>query len=339
MPATPAAPSWRTLLDHARWSPSPHNIQPWCLRVVSDREAELCYEPRRLLPDTDPTGRFMMSGFGSFVECLAVSASPEGWALDVEYDGRSFDFHATTVQPLARLRLSPASRPPEFDRALLRRRHTSRLAFDGRPAPPALVAELRAIAAAFGHDFQATDDPATVKWVLELNRDTLFYDLAADLNRNELSLWIRYSEVDERARRDGLSARCLDVPGWMVSLLFRHPRWFRTPVFYAIARRYYLGKTRGTRTVAWLRGPFESMPDAFQAGRMLARMWLAMTRAGVVLHPFGSIITNPTAHAIMRERLVLDESRQPTWLLFRMGYSAPPPQSLRREVDELLVEA
>ena len=25
------------------------------------------------------------------------------------------------------------------------------------------------------------------------------------------------------------------------------------------------------------------MPDAFQAGRMLARMWLAMTRAGVVL--------------------------------------------------------
>ena len=48
---------WAELVDYARWSPSPHNVQPWKLRVLSDTEARLYYDPARLLRHTDPTCR------------------------------------------------------------------------------------------------------------------------------------------------------------------------------------------------------------------------------------------------------------------------------------------
>src|SRR5438046_2060794 len=73
----------------------------------------------------------------------------------------------------------------------------------------------------------------------------------------------------------------------------------------------------------------------YEAGRMLLRLWLAATRCGVVLQPFGSVITNPTAHARLGERI--DRSEQPVWLLLRLGYSAEPPESARLPVRELLL--
>ena len=45
---------WREILDDARWAPSPHNTQPWLVRLLSPEAAEL-YAPReRLLPVEDP---------------------------------------------------------------------------------------------------------------------------------------------------------------------------------------------------------------------------------------------------------------------------------------------
>src|SRR4051812_44991425 len=51
---------WREGLAYARWTPSPHNIQSWRLRLISPEHAEVYYDPRRLLPKTDPTSAFTM---------------------------------------------------------------------------------------------------------------------------------------------------------------------------------------------------------------------------------------------------------------------------------------
>jgi hypothetical protein len=67
---------------------------------------------------------------------------------------------------------------------------------------------------------------------------------------------------------------------------------------------------------------------------MLLRFWLAATARGLVLQPFGSVITNPTAHAQLDERIT--QTGDPVWLLLRLGYSAEPPQSARLPVAELL---
>jgi len=68
---------------------------------------------------------------------------------------------------------------------------------------------------------------------------------------------------------------------------------------------------------------------------MLTRLWLTMTRHGVVLRPFGSVITNPRANALLQARI--PTAKGTLWLVFRAGYSAEPPRSYRLETDEVLL--
>jgi hypothetical protein len=59
-----------------------------------------------------------------------------------------------------------------------------------------------------------------------------------------------------------------------------------------------------------------------------------MTREGVQLHPFGSVVTNRTANARLQGRIAPGEGT--LWLIMRLGRSAEPPRSHRREVDDLV---
>lgn len=63
---------WEEILEFARWTPSPHNIQSWLFRVESDEKLTVMYDPGRLLPDTDPTGRFCTVGFGILLELSLI---------------------------------------------------------------------------------------------------------------------------------------------------------------------------------------------------------------------------------------------------------------------------
>ena len=93
----------------------------------------------------------------------------------------------------------------------------------------------------------------------------------------------------------------------------------------------------GRNLIAWFTGPFDRHADWVAAGRMLGRSWLLLTKHSVVLHPFGSIITNRRANAALQARIGADEPGSTTWLIARLGYSAEPPRSYRLEPRELIV--
>jgi hypothetical protein len=54
-----------------------------------------------------------------------------------------------------------------------------------------------------------------------------------------------------------------------------------------------------------------------------------LSEAGVYLHPFGSVVTNPDAHQRFLSMLGPSRPANTMWLLARMGYSDQPPRSLR----------
>src|SRR6185369_16461406 len=72
---------WRTLLETARYSPSPHNVQPWRLRVLSDDTADLLIEKHRTLPKEDTTGSFIILSMGIFIEALSIVAANSSFKL------------------------------------------------------------------------------------------------------------------------------------------------------------------------------------------------------------------------------------------------------------------
>jgi hypothetical protein len=317
---------WVDLVADARRAPSPHNTQPWLVEAVDDLHANVWCRGGRLLPVEDPASEFLTCGIGIYVEALRVAAAARGYAL-----------HDELVAPagedvlVARVTLASASVDGTALEQLHRRR-TSRLPYDGRPVPDDAVAELGAIAAEFRHTFTASSDPELVSWVVELNAATLFYDLAEDDRRAEIRHWTRTTEREARAKADGFSPRCMGFPGWLIRAFFDHHRAVRP--FEPAVKRLYLRQMRGTATVGWLAGPWSTPQDWYAAGRMLMRFWLAATQHGLVLQPFGSVITNPTAHARLDERI--PPAQEQVWLLLRLGYSAEPPLSARLPVEELV---
>ncbi len=237
---------------------------------------------------------------------------------------------------VARLQLGPRAEPTRFAAELLERRRTSRAPYDGRPVDERTRAKLSGTAAELGHEVSFSNDPALVDWVLSLNADTVFRDLEEDDRREEIRSWTHGTEHSARARGDGFSPRSLGFPAPLVRLFFDRHGVFRLGLVRALARRLYLRSMRGTTTVGWIAGPWSTPAECLAAGRMLLRFWLELTAHGLYLQPFGSVITSPTSHARLAERLEVREGNREIWLLFRIGSGPEPPRSARRQPGEIL---
>jgi hypothetical protein len=329
---------WREGAAYARWTPSPHNVQPWRLRIVSETQCELYYDPRRLLPKTDPTSAFTTMGLAMFVEYLSVALQSRGHEVHADYVGGPLDYGATRPTLFAVLALVPATSDDIIDRRLILARKTSRLPYDGLPVEDSALDRLAAIAGENGHRFQSSSDPALVAWMLDLNRFTLFADLDDGETRGELRQWIRPTDQEAEKKQDGLWANCLRFPGWLLRAFFdEHDKWGKGWRADLCGRLLVRGM-RGTRTVGWWSGPFEQHDDWLSAGRTLGRSWLELTRLGIQLHPFGSIITNPRAHARLAERLGAEASSTRYWMLVRLGRSEVAPRSYRLEEPRVFLD-
>ncbi len=113
---------------------------------------------------------------------------------------------------------------------------------------------------------------------------------------------------------------------------------WRWPVVGDVIRRVYLSTMRGVPQVAWLTGPFGGPLDYMASGALFLRIWLELELAGAALHPFGTVITNPSSHAqFVQEVGAREPEGELVWMLFRLGYSAPPPQAHRRPLTEMMV--
>jgi len=190
----------------------------------------------------------------------------------------------------------------------------------------------------FGHEFRYSLDLEFIDWVLQLDKDTLFYDLQDRATRDEIRSWFRFSASEAEKSPDGLWSRTFGLPGSLLRFFLDRTYLLEAPGIRQAAMAFYSRSLRGVATVGWLTGPFGNGEDWVAAGHMLARFWLVLTRHGGWLHPFGSVITNARSHRRMAERLSeSEEGDREVWLLLRLGYSAEPPRSKRLEVADLLI--
>src|SRR6185295_8968899 len=105
---------WKTLLETAIYTPSPHNVQPWRLRIVSDESADLLIEKRRTLPKEDPTGSFIILTMGICIEARRIGSAKRSLKLDYKLYQSQSQFTpehiakaAVDLLPYARLSLGP----------------------------------------------------------------------------------------------------------------------------------------------------------------------------------------------------------------------------------------
>lgn len=332
---------WKKLLETAVYAPSPHNVQPWRLRILSDHTAELLIEKRRTLPKEDPTGSFIILTMGLFIEALSSVAANSQLKLEFQlsqppsrftpdYIGQS----DAELLPFAKLSLTEERTDSKFDNALFFKRRTSRISFSSQPVPNEAVEALSKLARKWGHTYEQVTTPETIERILDRNIEAVFEDLNSSEYHDEIVEWFRFTDRSARETRDGLDYRCMNSSQLSFWLAARFPHLLQLPVSRALLKKIYRRQLGAVPAVGMLAGPFWDPDDAFETGRFLMHFWLELAKRDLYIHPYGNLVTNKAAASEIFGVLGIPR----IWLIFRIGFSKEPRQSYRRTVEEVLVD-
>ncbi len=349
---------WKTLLETAVHAPSPHNVQPWRVRIISDApdvssvtaplEADLLIEKRRTLPKEDPTGSFIILTMGLFIEALRILAANHALDLDYQLHQPPSQFtpeHIARVSdellPFARLTLSRRQHPernpqtgqPAVQPELFLTRRTSRISLLPKPVPSDDVQALSQLAREWGQKYHQVTSPELIEQILERNTDALVEDLNNQNYHDEIVEWFRFTDRASQRTRDGLDYRCMNSSRTSFWLAARLPQLLRLPLTGPVLKKTYRRQLGLVPTIGMLAGPFWEPASAFETGRFLMHFWLELARRDLYLHPYGNLVTNKTAADWCREAIGISD----IWLIFKIGFSEEPPKSCRRSVEEVLV--
>lgn len=358
---------WETLLETAIHAPSPHNVQPWRVRILSDDRADLLIEKRRTLPKEDPTGSFIILTMGLFIEALKILAANRAFELDYELYQEPSQFtpehiaRAGDLLPFARLSLTGqqgqtagageasffrevAGEAPAvpgkslhdacYEDSLFLTRRTSRISLEPDPVPDEAIQALRHLAREWGQRYEQVTDPETIEQILERNTAAVFEDLNVPAYHDEIVEWFRFTDRDSQRTRDGLDYRCMNTSRISFWFAARFPKLMKLPLARTILRNTYRRQLGVVPTIGMLSGPFWEPASAFETGRFLMHFWLELAKRDLYLHPYGNLVTNKPAAEECRDTLGVAD----IWLIFKIGFSKEPPKSYRRSVEEVLVD-
>nr|WP_260433385.1 nitroreductase family protein [Burkholderia cepacia] len=347
MPGIPAETFtvWRTILSVARHAPSPHNVQPWRVQLISDDCAELFIDGTRTLPKEDTTGAFLLSAMGMFIDAIDLLAAPHGLRVEWQLHRPVQEFAAILSRPtppglipFAALRLvanTNADASRDDPSALMLARRTSRISMDPTPVPDAAVTQLAALADEWGHRYTHLSGAELIEPIIAANIDAVFHDMNVADYHDEITAWFRFTERSTARHRDGLDWRCMNLSRaefWMSARLSKILTFKPTRFYF---KRRYRSQLGHVPAIGVLSGDFFNPEKAIESGRFLLRFWLALTNLGLYLHPYGNLVTNPDAAAWFSTHAGVDRA----WLVFKVGYSRTPPQSQRRALADILVDA
>ena len=323
---------WKDIIELARHTPSPHNVQPWKFKIISDSKAELYIDKSRMLPKEDLTGNFVLSAMVMMTESLQMIAANRNYKLDVRhlYEGDNFDLNLFAELTLTK----DESIKSDYDDALFTVRRTSRLHYDKTEVPSNALDRLAELAKEYGFGFDCTTSSKQINRLLDFNIRALFCDLNKEDYHDEIEEYFRYTDKQSQNYRDGLDYRCMNVPKHEFWISGKLPVILKIPLIKNILHLIYKKRLGPIVNIAWLTGDFFGEGDHIQSGKCLMRFWLECAKLGLYFHPFGNLVTNPEAAKLVKNELQQDD----IWLIFKLGFSKEPPKSKRLYLEEVLVE-
>jgi hypothetical protein len=327
---------WESILEVARFCPSPHNTQPWKLRPLSATDAALYIERRRMLPDEDLTGAFILLAMGMFVESVKIVAANQGLLVTLEKaDSVRVGRGAAAMEAYGRLRVVGESGTDPVSNELFLKRRTSRLHPLPTPVSDDALRDLEWVAASGGQRLVHTSDAGLVGRILEKNVEAVFHDLNEPAYHDEIESWFRYGDGHAERTNDGLSSTCMNMSALELYFTGKAPGLMKNPLSRPLIRALYHWRLGTAAHLGMLSGPFWDPGQSADAGVCLLRLWLEMERRGLSIHPFGNLVTNKEAHAWLTRAVGVEG----IWLVFRLSHTAPPPASRRLAVKELMLDS
>jgi len=315
------------MLYFASLAGSSHNSQPWRVEVYGNRIIRLYADSTRALAVVDPDRRELFISLGAFIENLTLSAGSLGYQCKLTLGD---DY--STAKPVAEIVLDKAS-ATAYNLKLIETRMTLRTPFDTNAIKENEVRRLTKPDAKRIHFFEAsaTEGKFIAQQTIEAYTQQAYNKAAQD----KLANWLRFSDKDVDAKRDGLTTAGMQIKG-ISGFFVRHfmkPEDSKKGSFIKVG----IDKTKkqALSCGGWIliTSSGNSIADWINTGRLYQQIHLICTELGLGFQPMNQAVEELNYKTQVAKRL-----RIKTELVFvaRVGYvsAIPAPVSPRRSVDE-----
>lgn len=318
---------------------NPHNAQPWRISSV-DEVIEVSSDSSRMMPANDASGREHFAGLGSAAEQMAIVAAALGRAprVSVFPDGER--------GPAVRIELGSDSASDSALADAVPLRHTDRSGYDGTELAANDLSSLAAAAALDGAEVTWISAPAERTALGQLYVEAT-EAITADAEASEEAFsWFRSDRSDIDKYRDGLTLDCQGLDGFTLFMAKVLPAQSRSE-----GDQFWVRSTRDVHTATAAAygvirvGDVSDRTAQVTGGRLLARLHLAATAAGLAFHHMNQITERIDRDAQLGNRDVFSSrfgqaigGPATTGLVsFRVGRSTRHPGlSPRRAVNEVV---
>ena len=326
-------------------APNPHNIQPWLADLREPGVITLGIDERRLLPMTDPHGRQITIGHGTFIELLDIAAKEAGFRLEIAlYPLGEHGPVAVEATPVARITFHPdptVERDPLF--AFITQRRSTKTPYDpARPPAPEVQANLARAVTDESMALTIVTEPVALERLKDLARQAMEVEIATPRTHAESVQLTRIGAAAIATDPDGI-----DLNGpmfwWLKRLGLMTPEKAMTPgtLAYQGGLDYALGWLAGTPALGWLTSAGNARRDQIAAGRAYLRLDLDAARQGLAIHPLSQVLQEYPEMSDLR-RQFRDATATPeghtVQMLFRLGYAERPSPSPRRPAEAIILE-
>jgi hypothetical protein len=314
----------RELVRLATLAASSHNTQPWRFRLEGRSITILPDLSRRCLV-VDPDDGHLYKSLGCAAENLVHAAAAQGHAAHVSFD---------QAENAVRIILEPSSavRPGALFQAITKRQCT-KLPYDGRAIPADERTALEEAGRGDGGRVMLIDDPRTREAIVDSVRQGDVTQLSDPAFRRELIHWLRFNDAAAIRTGDGLAGRTVGqpaLPDWLAKLIIG---------FVLTGRGQADTDERNIRSSPLI-AVFASRRDDpegwIETGRAYERFALQATALGIR----NAFINQPIEVRKLRPQLdgLLGLTGETALLMVRVGYGPEAQFSLRRAVEDVIIE-
>jgi hypothetical protein len=333
------------ILSYALLAPNPHNMQPWLVDLSTPDEITLFVDPERVLPETDPFGRQVLIGHGTFIELLDIAARERGYRTTVTYfpegepDGSSLDIAIMPVAHIS-LELDPGIKVDSLF-AHIRARRSNKEGYEQKPLKSEDERALIEIPLNPGETTGLATTEATVSPLREFARQAVLKEIETPRTLLESVVRTRVGAEEIAANPDGI-----DLSGplfwWLKRLDMMSAEKAITPgtIAYQGGIDYAMGWVEGTYNMGWLITEGNTRTTQVKAGRSYVRLNLLATARGVAMHPVSQVLQEyPEMQQI--QTAFLDHlgvhQKETVQMFYRLGYQTAVSPSPRRALPDILM--
>ncbi|KAB2881065.1 hypothetical protein F9K33_02360 [bacterium] len=329
------------ILSYAMLAPSPHNKQPWKIKLADDNKMLLFIDSERLLPMTDIFHRQIYISQGTFLEILSLSSNALGYDALIQFFTEGTDsVENTGKSPVAEITFSKLTVDKDVLFDYITKRVTNRLVYDER-TPDA--SQLQTLARIFGDaecTIQFITDKNTTSQLADLMTEAMKVETYLDRTHAETVAMIRFTDEELVKFRDGFGYENMGISG--MSKFLAQTFAGRDKAFSDSFKEKTVSVTRDMTHSANVFGIIFSKEnnrmDQIQVGRKYARLHLTATQLGLAMHPMTQITEEYDELASIRNKFadITGPGKGTAQMVVRVGFADTVPHAPRRPLKDLI---